>query len=429
MQCPHCQTTLIEVPTLQSPQIDVCPKRHGLWLDAGEMTLFLETDCAFSAAASADAAGALQTNSSCPRCHTLLDEQIVSGEGAFTCASCKGWWLPQGVLTRLHETHRGGMASIQLNETALYARAVAVQSKRDHQAAIQRRTRQGSPVGLLYWVTILAIVSLVITLLIGETLRRVIAKGHWVGKLDDGLILLASGVVGGIALFFSGFRLNRRKHFIETTPTSSIRSLAIGPVEITGNAEPYGSMLSSPFSGMPCVFFSYTVEERQRYGKQDKWVTVATGQSHPPFIVRDTTGAVMILPIGAELMIEARGTYQNGDHIDLPATVQAGLATLGITSSGWLSSKTLRCTESFILPEERVYVLGTAQEGDQDESANEDRLFIGRHPDGLFLISDHSERDLLSRLQWQVLALLYGGPALTAACVWGLLHSYVAVIP
>jgi Zn-finger nucleic acid-binding protein len=429
MQCPHCQTTLIEVPTLQSPQIDVCPKRHGIWFDAGEMTLFLEKDRAFSSAASAEAAVALQTSSICPRCHTLLDEQIVSGEGAFTCASCKGWWMPHGVLTRLHETHRGGMASIQLDETALYARAVAVQSKREQQAAFQRRTPQGSSVGLLYWVIIVAIVSLVITLLIGETLRRVIAKGHWVGKLDDGLLLLASGVVGGIALFFSGFRLNRRKHLIETTPTSSIRSLAIGPVEITGNAEPSGSMLSSPFGGMPCVFFSYTVEERQRYGKQDKWVTVATGQSHLPFIVRDATGAVMIMPIGAELMIETRGTYQNGEHMDLPTTVEAGLATLGIVSSGWLSSKTLRCTERFILPEERVYVLGTAQEGDQDESANEARLFIGRHPDGLFMISDRSERDLLFKLQWQVLALLYGGPALTAACVWGLLHSYVAVIP
>ncbi len=337
--------------------------------------------------------------------------------------------MPQGVLTRLHETHRGGMASIQLDEIALYARAVAVQSKRGQQAAFQRRTRQGSSVGLLYWVTIVAIVSLVITLLVGEILRQVIAKVQWVGKVDDGLLLLTSGAVGGIALFVSGFRVNRRKHLIETTPTSSIRSLAIGPVEITGNAQPSGSMLSSPFSGMPCVFFSYTVEERQRYGKQDKWVTVATGQSHPPFIVRDATGAVMIMPLGAELMIETRGTYQNGGHMDLPPTVEAGLATLGIASSGWLSSKTLRCTESFILPEERVYVLGTAQEGDQDESANEARLFIGRHPDSLFMISDRSERDLLFKLQWQVLTLLYGGPALTAACVWGLLHSYVAVIP
>lgn len=429
MHCPHCQRTLIEIPTLQSPQIDVCPKRHGIWLDAGEITLFLEKDRGFSPAASAGTAIAVQTSSLCPRCDSFLDEQIVSGEGAFSCRGCRGWWLPEGVLTRLHEAHRGGVASIQLDETALYARAVAAQSKRGQHAAFQRQTRQGSSVGLLYWVTIVGLVSLVIALLIGETVRRVIAQGHWVGRFDDGLLVLAAGVVGGITLFFHGFRLTRRKQLIETTPTSAIRSLAIGLVEIMGNAGPFGPLLNAPFSAMPCVFFSYKVEERQRSVKQDKWVTIAQGHSHLPFTLRDVTGAVMIMPIGAELMIEARGTYQNGGHIGLPTTVEAGLATLGITSSGWLSSKTLRCTESFILPEERIYVLGTAQEGNQDQSANEARLFIGHHPDGVFMISDRSERDLLSGLQWKVLVLLYGGPVLTAACAWGLLHSYVAVIP
>lgn len=429
MHCPHCQTALIEVPTVQFPQIDICPNRHGVWLDAGEMTLFLENDRAFASSASAGAALAVRTSSICPRCHTLLDEHIVSGEGAFTCPGCNGWWIPEGVLTRLHEAHRGGVASIQLDETSLYARAVAAQSKRDQHAALQRRMRQGSSSELLYWTAMFGIVSLVIMLLIWESLRRVLAIGHWTGTLDDGVLFLALGVVGGIALFFYGFRLNRRKHLIETTATSSIRSLAIGLVEITGNAGPSGDMLNAPFSAMPCVFFSYKVQERQRSGKQDKWVTIAQGHSPLPFTVRDVTGAVMILPMGAELTIEDRGTYQNGGHIDFPQTVEAGLTTLGITSSEWRSSNTLRCTERFILPEERVYILGTAQEGDQDESANESRLFIGSHPDEPFVISDRSESDLLSSLQWQVMALLYGGPALAAGCVWGLLHLSVTVNP
>ena len=429
MHCPHCQTTLIEIPTVQFPQIDVCPKRHGIWLDAAEITLFLENDRAFTSSRSSGAAVAVRTGSICPRCDTLLEEQIVSGEGVFTCRGCKGWWIPEGVLTRLHEASRGGAASIRLDETSLYARAAAARLKRHQQAALHRRARQGVSAGLFYWMTILTIVLLVITLLTGESLRRVIVKGQWAGNLDDGLWLLAVGVLGGIALFVYGVRLHRRKRLIETTPTASIRSLAIGQVEITGHAEPAGPMLSAPFSAMPCVFFSYKVEERQRVGKQDKWVTIAEGHSHLPFAVRDMTGAVMVIPIGAELIIETRGTYQNGGHIALPTTVENGLATLGISSSAWLSSKTLRCTESFILPEESVYILGTAQEGDQDQSANEARLFIGSHPDGVFMISDRNERDLLSGLRWKVLVLLYGGPALTAACVWGLLHSYVAVIP
>jgi Zn-finger nucleic acid-binding protein len=429
MPCPHCQTTLIEVPTLQSPQIDVCPKRHGLWMDASELNLFLEYDLPSTPPAVMDTGVGVQTASLCPRCSTRLEEHMVSGEGLLTCSVCKGWWVPHGVLTRLHKVHRGEAVSVQLDETSLYARAAAIESKRDRQAALPKQIRQGSSAGLLYWAAMLSIVSLIIGLLTWESLRRVIVNGHWTGTIDDGVFVSTLGIAGGIALFFHGFRLNRRKRLIETTPTSSIRSLAMGLVEITGQAEPDGPLLKAPFSAMPCVFFTYQVEERQRSGKQDKWVTIVKGESHQSFTVRDATGSVMILPIGAELTIESRGTYQNSHGIDLSPTVEAGLVTLGLARSGWLSSKTLRCTERFILPAEQVYILGTAQEGNQNESANEARLFIGNHPDGAFIISDRSERDLLLKLRWHVLILLYGGPALTAACAWSLLHSYVVAIP
>lgn len=393
------------------------------------MNLFLENDTTFTSATSTGVAVEVQTQCLCPRCSILLDEHIVSGEGAFTCRSCRGWWVPEGVLTRLHHAHRGGTLSSPLDERALYARAMLIQSTRDERVASYRRRRQGSSIGLVYWLTLFGIVSLTIGLLTWESLRRAIARGHWTGKADDGLFILALGVVGGIAIFLYGFRLHHRKRLIETTPTSPIRSLAVGLVEITGKAETTGATLNTPFSAMPCVCFFYHVEERQRLGKKNKWVTIAKGQSHQAFAVRDATGAVMIIPVGCELMIETRGTFQNGGYLELSPTVEAGLASLGISTSGWLSSKTLRCTEGFILPGETIYVLGTAQEGDQNQSANEARLFIGHHLDGTFIISDRSERDLLSKLRWQVLALLYGGPALTAACVWGLLHSYAAVIP
>ena len=77
-------------------------------------------------------------------------------------------------------------------------------------------------------------------------------------------------------------------------------------------------MLSAPFSAMPCVFYYYMVEERQRHGKEEKWMTIAKGESSEPFVVRDATGGVTILPIGADLMLETRGTYQNTGSIELP---------------------------------------------------------------------------------------------------------------
>ncbi len=74
---------------------------------------------------------------------------------------------------------------------------------------------------------------------------------------------------------------------------------------------------------------------------------------------------------------------------------------------GWFGEKTLRCSESSILPEETVYVLGTAQEnrGAAESTENSDRLYIGSSRDHDFIISDRSEKELLSRLRWQVLRL------------------------
>jgi hypothetical protein len=293
---------------------------------------------------------------------------------------------------------------------------------------MQDVAKQGSSAELLYWYVIGGLISLILGVTTWESLRRVMAPSHWSGKIDEGFVLLLLGVAGGIALFVHGFRLNRRKRFIETTPTSTIRSLAVGLVEVTGKAEPASAMLNAPFSAMPCVFYYYMVEERQRHGKEKKWVTIAKGESSEPFVVRDATGGVTILPIGADLMLETRGTYQNTGSIELPPAAESGLRALGIETAGWLPSKTLRCTEGFILPQETLYVLGTAHEGDQEQSANEARLFIGRHPDEPFLISDRGERALIARMRWQVWALYYGGPALTAACLWGLLHTSLTAV-
>jgi hypothetical protein len=66
-----------------------------------------------------------------------------------------------------------------------------------------------------------------------------------------------------------------------------------------------------------------------------------------------------------------------------------------------MGQKTLRCRESFILPDEQVYVLGTAHEhldasGRVEKSS---RLSIGSSHDQEFIISDRSEKDFLSRLR------------------------------
>jgi hypothetical protein len=206
---------------------------------------------------------------------------------------------------------------------------------------------------------------------------------------------------------------------IESIPTSTIRSLALGLVEISGQAQPEKDLLSTPFSGLPCVFYSYAVEERVGSGKNARWETIAKGTSEQPFFVIDTTGRVLVVPLGAELILPDERTSRSNWLGELPPTTIAGLNRLEISTDRWIGSKTLRCRESFILPGERVYVLGTAHEhlGARERVENPGRIYIGSSRDHEFIISDRSETDLLSRLRWQVLAFGVGGLTLAATCL------------
>ena len=178
------------------------------------------------------------------------------------------------------------------------------------------------------------------------------------------------------------------------------------------------------------MFYSYAVEERVGSDKQTRWETIAKGTSEQPFFVSDATGRVLVVPLGAELILPDERTSRSSWLGELPPTTIAGLNRLGISTERWMGSKTLRCRESFILPEEQVYVLGTAHEhlGVSERIENPSRLYICSSQDHEFIISDRSEKEILSRLQWQMLALWVGGLTLAATCLTIIFTYYVTTV-
>lgn len=65
----------------------------------------------------------------------------------------------------------------------------------------------------------------------------------------------------GIFTFFKGFQWFRLKRLIEDIPTSKIRSIAMGLVEIAGRALPYkDEILISPITKQKCLFYMFVVE-------------------------------------------------------------------------------------------------------------------------------------------------------------------------
>ena len=141
------------------------------------------------------------------------------------------------------------------------------------------------------------------------------------------------GEVAGIYYFFKGFKVLKEKRRIQNVPTSTIRAIPIGEVEIKGKAKSEYK-LKTPISKISCVFFSYIEEEFRRVGKSYKWVKLLDIKSDFPFYIEDETGTVKIDPKGADLKLVNK-------YVEVEGRV--------------------RKTEYYILEKENVYVIGTAK--------------------------------------------------------------------
>jgi hypothetical protein len=176
--------------------------------------------------------------------------------------------------------------------------------------------------------------------------------------VNAALVLLC---VGGSVLFWHGFRLWRRKRTLEDTPTSRVRSMPLGRVELEGVARAKHE-LRAPVSGILCVWFRYQVERERRTSKGKRgWVTVAAGDSSSyPFYVEDETGRVLVEPGGA--------TFETPNDVfetnpQITATLAALLTSQGVDcTAGWLGDPSrLRVTEARVHDGDALYAYGVAQ--------------------------------------------------------------------
>ena len=161
---------------------------------------------------------------------------------------------------------------------------------------------------------------------------------------------IASGAVPlalAILSFYYGFYHLRIKRKIENTPTSRIRSVAMGMVEVKGKAlRKYA--LVTPMSHTPCVYYRLT---RYRKDKNNRWQAISvTSSDNASFFLEDGTGRIEINP--------ARGRVRAG-------TRQEGFpGQVGLTRFD--SDQTEKWQEEFIVEGTLLYVLGFAA-GKQEE--------------------------------------------------------------
>jgi len=179
------------------------------------------------------------------------------------------------------------------------------------------------------------------------------------------LIFFSIFLIVGIVIYVIAFHFLKIKHLIQNTPTSKIRSLAMGFAEACGKVIPLeNGLFMSPFSNQQCVYYRYTIEEYRSSGKSSAWITIKKDERQNKFFIRDDTGKVLVDPNNATIDISKSNVYNSSLGKDPPYNVIRFLETQNISFEGPLfkMNRRMRYTEYLIKPNDTLYIMGTVED-------------------------------------------------------------------
>lgn len=220
----------------------------------------------------------------------------------------------------------------------------------------------------------------------------------------------------GLWIFFNAFGRLRLRRAVAGTPTSKARSAAMGKCELKGLAREIDLPILGPFSGLPCVWYRWKVEEERRDNKGNlNWYTVDEKISLEPFYLEDSTGRLKIDPDGAEVEAPQLLRYAAG------AFSSAGRPQ-GLQAAGWLNFGRRRLTEWRIDQARPIYALGSLRFFKSAPDAEPEPVLSQGSAGEPFFISTRSEDEVLSELEWSVWGRLLLGALLGIGGMVGLIR-------
>jgi hypothetical protein len=168
-----------------------------------------------------------------------------------------------------------------------------------------------------------------------------------------------SGLLPGaaaIALCWGAFACLRLKRRIEDTPTSRIRSLAMGLIEVHGRTLRRYALVT-PMTQSACAWYRL---RKYRRDSRNRWSLVSDLDSgHVPFLLDDGSGQVVVDPAGATVKASTRQTGYPGENTLIGASVDGG------PDEKWV--------EELIYEGTSLYVLGYARPARGVESGLRER--------------------------------------------------------
>ncbi len=215
---------------------------------------------------------------------------------------------------------------------------------------------------------------------------------------------------------------------IEDIPTSKIRSLAMGLVEVFGEVVGAGGKTyKGPFSGKDCVYCFWGIEEHYRTRKNSDWYPVKGGHylaDH--FFIKDDTGIVLVDPKGAAMSTSSFETETLSPEI-IDFIERQGVS---ITHPDGKTKK-IRVLESYIATSDKVYVMGTAGNNpfvkDGAALTNEAGIMIQKGK-SFYCISNNTEKGVLKMFKWKIIIGLFGGSLLIITSLV-ILFSHIKMTP
>ncbi|NJC89018.1 MAG: hypothetical protein FIB02_10910 [Desulfuromonas sp.] len=178
----------------------------------------------------------------------------------------------------------------------------------------------------------------------GGTLAAIVGKSGVLHPFFD--TALHTGALPGVAAVaccWGAFACLRLKRFVENTPTSRIRSLAMGLVGVRGRAIRRYALVA-PMTQGACVWYRLRKYRRDNNGWK---LTSESDSNHVPFVLDDGSGRVVVDPAGATIKVRTEQTGYPGESTLLGAAVEGG------PDEKWV--------EELIYEGTTLYVLGDAR--------------------------------------------------------------------
>jgi hypothetical protein len=260
----------------------------------------------------------------------------------------------------------------------------------------------------------------------------------------------------GIYLFFKGFKELRIYRSMEDTPVVQVAGLAMGRVEICGEAR--GDVeVESPVAHMHCFWYKVKIERLNHDSKgRTYWAQVAIDINGVPFDLVDATGKVRVNLKGADLDLTEFGVEMRSsdEYIERAIAGTAALKLVGDTGTpsgehhaggleearrkrhlawqeqqrskggilsrvrGWTKGGArglYRLTEYCVIFGQTYHISGTCVENPKPLDDNDRNLICKGDSDALFHISRRMEAEDQKSYRDRALWYIFGGAALAVA--------------